>query len=557
MKLVIASKSGEKIFTDKNIINIGTALNCDYRFDAEKLGYDLLFSLQLQENGRWMIVNSFKSNKILFRGQPIGSSLEIGSLCKLMFADTDEFVSIKIDVAGTNPKVVSGSLELANRKNAEKLRRTEPRKTMTMIEGEEINEKDIENLYGSGIGAQTKIKIDKIKSDIEKRRAIITKEIAYKSDYLRNKLAQNEILLSVLNSLIFIIPLSIAMIMKDIIKIETNNGDIQTKLLFVCAIGFIIITFLLKQGQFLTLQNKTRLTAASSKQIQVMSMLVSCGIFTVILVFSVVELMFNINQVAPFICQMLILCTCMCIFLGVFAGFIKNIIAEAGEELDSYQSREDFQAVVKDYQKWIELYVNNISRKKLKDIRESKFNLGMKAAGEYLMGILTAPFLAYGVSQTLAECFSDAAAWVRIESFKFSPIFLTLATLMICFAFHCFSTSFSISKRLHASNVIREDGFSDYNIHGVSVHGIESSKNLKKEARKFLMIALAVVVIELTMNVSYFINEMGHDVQGMVLSFIAALVPTAILIMETTMLGNTKFEIICKQELLDKVDKNY
>ena len=43
----------------------------------------------------------------------------------------------------------------------------------------------------------------------------------------------------------------------------------------------------------------------------------------------------------------------------------------------------------------------------------------------------------------------------------------------------------------------------------------------------------------------------------MVLSMIAAMVPTAILIMETTMLGNTKFEIIAKEELLQKVDKSY
>ena len=50
---------------------------------------------------------------------------------------------------------------------------------------------------------------------------------------------------------------------------------------------------------------------------------------------------------------------------------------------------------------------------------------------------------------------------------------------------------------------------------------------------------------------------MGGDVMGMMLSFIAASVPTAILIAETTMLGNTKFEIIIREELLEKVDKDY
>lgn len=556
MRVVIASKDNEKVFNDLNVINIGTAPNCNYKLN---LDFDLIFSLQKQDNGKWQVINNFKSNKILFRGQPIGASLEIGSLCKLMIAGTDEFVSIKLTVAGTNPKIVPGSLELANKRNAEQIKKTEHKKTITMIEDEELNEQDIETLYGKGIGAQTKIKIERKKADIERRRALITKEIAYKANYLRNKLSQNEIILAVLNAFIGIIPFSMAFILKDIVRLESVNGDVQTKVLFLIAVGFVIITLLLKQGQFLTLQNKGKTRVqASSIQIQRMSMITSCGIFVVIIIASAAELFSHYYNLSVLLPQMLILCSCLCIFLGAFAGFIKNINTETGEELDSYQNREDFQAVVKDYQQWITLYVNNISRKRLKDISNSIFDLKIKSVVEYIIGMATAPFLAYGVSQTLAECFPEAAAWIRLAAgFKFSPIFLVLATLMIIFAFHCFATSFATSKRVLASNVIREDGFSDYNVHGVNIHGVESSKNLKKEARKFFLIAVAVVVIEMTMNVSYFIGVMGQDMQGMILSFIAALVPTAILIMETNMLGNTKFEIITKEELLQKVDKDY
>ena len=287
-------------------------------------------------------------------------------------------------------------------------------------------------------------------------------------------------------------------------------------------------------------------------------MICSGGIFAAVLLFAIGELAVHRYNLPVLIPQMLILCSFLCIFLGVFSGFTKNIIAESGEELDSYESREDFQAVVKDYQQWITLFVNNIGRKKLKDINNKIFNLQIKSYFEYFLGIITAPFLAYGVSQTLAECFPEAAAWIRLSAgFKFSPIFLVLATLMIIFAFHCFATSFATTKRVLAAAVIKQDGFSDYGVHGVVLHGVESSKNLKKEAKKFFLIAISVVIIELAMNVSYFIGVMGGDVMGMVLSFVAALVPTAILIMETTMLGNTKFEIIVREELLEKVDKDY
>ncbi|MCD7739884.1 MAG: hypothetical protein LUH11_00840 [Candidatus Gastranaerophilales bacterium] len=554
MNITITSKNKEKVFNDanNNVINIGTAPNCNYKLD---LNFDLIISLQKLPTGKWQVVNSFKSDKVLFRGQPIGPAIEIGSLCKLMIADTDEYISIKITSGNANPKIVPGSLELANRKSAEKINK----KTIAMIENEDLNEQDIETLYGKGIGAQTKIKIDRKKADIERRRAIITKEVAYKANYLRTKLSQNEILLSVLNILIAFVPLSMAYILKDVIRLESLNGQLQNKILFLVAISFIIVTLLLKEGQFLTLQIKGKnKVSPSSILIQRLCMLVAGGVFIVVITAAVAELVGHTYQLPLLIPQMLLLCTFLCMFLGIFSGFTKNIISESGEELDSYESREDFQAIVKDYQQWINLFVNNISNKKLKDIGNKVFNLQIKSGFEYVLGIITAPFLAYGVSQTLAECFPEAAGWIRLaEGFKFSPIFLTLATFMIVFAFHCFATSFATTKRLYASNVIKQDGFSDYNVHGVMLHGVESSKNLKKEAKKWLVIAICVVFIEITMNVSYFIGVMGGDISGMVLSFIAALLPTAILIMETTMLGNTKFEIIVREELLEKVDKDY
>lgn len=556
MKVTITSKNNEKVFNDSSVINIGTAPNCNYKLD---LGFDLIISLQKLDTGKWQIVNNFKSDKVLFRGQPIGSSIEIASLCKLMIAGTDEFISIKITAAGTNPKVVPGSLELANRKNAERIKRAENKRTMSVIQEEDLNEQDIEALYGTGIGAQAKIKIERRKADIERRRALVTKEIAYKANYLRSKLAQNELILAFLNFFIIFVPFAMAFILKDIIRLESLNGQLQNRILFLTAVAFIIVTLILKLGQFLTLQNKVKKNVSqSSKTIQGLCMLSGSGIFALIMVASIAELITQRYGLPLLIPQMLLGTSFLCIFLAVFAAIIQNTIAESGEELDSYESREDFQAVVKDYQQWITLYVNNISKKKLKDIANKIFNLEVKAGMEYVVGVITAPFLAYGVSQTLAECFPEAAGWIRLaEGFKFSPIFLALAGFMIVFAFHCFATSFATAKRVYASNVIKQDGFSDYNVHGVILHGVESSKNLKRESKKFFIIALCVVFIEITMNVSYFIGVMGGDVTGMVLSFVAALVPTAILIMETTMLGNTKFEIISREELLEKVDKDY
>lgn len=557
MKVTVSSKNKEKAFDDFNVINIGTAPNCQFKLE---LDFEIYITVRKTETGKFKITNMNKSDKVLFRGQPLGSSLEMGTLCKLMIAGTDEFIAIKATSAGVNPKVVPGSMELANRKSAEKIRRVEQRTTISMIEDEDLTEQDIEALYGSGAGVKAKIKLDKRKADIDRRRALVTKEIAYKANYLRGRVSQYELILAFINFFIIFVPFAMAYILKDTMQLFGGNGtQLQNKILFLIAVAFVIVTMMLKQGQFLQLQSKRKVgLSASNHLIRRMSMLASCGIFLLVIIAALAELVVHTYQLPVLIPQMSILCSFLCIFLGIFGGFAQNIISESGEELDGYESREDFQSVVKEYQQWINLFVNNITKKKAKDIANKAFNLQIKSAGEYILGVVTAPFLAYGVSQTLAECFPEAAGWVRLgDGFKFSPIFLVLASFMIVFAFHCFATSFATTKRVYASNVIKQDGFSDYNIHGVMLHGVESSKNLKKEAKKWLVIAVCVVFIEITMNVSYFIGVMGGDVMGILLSFIAALLPTAILIMETTMLGNTKFEIIVREELLDKIDKEY
>lgn len=572
MQITLTSKTQEQTFNDVEMLNIGTGSNCDFRVD---LPFDLLLILQKAPNGKWTVVNSFKNDKVLFRGQPMGASFEFGSLCKLMFANSPEFVTIKITAGGvanaklshintmkatpaapTTEGAPAAPAAFAQPKPPMPMPKASSSKTISMIEDEELNEFDIKELYGSGINAQTKIKLDKKKADIEKRRTTIIKEVAYKVNYLRQKVSQNDKILFVMNILIVVLPFIFMNVLRNGSVVKVGANQFQTQAAVVASIAFVVNTLILKQGMFMGLQNKNNPhPTASSVAVQRLCVLSSGLIFAVVIVASIAAMLNDAK--AYIIPQIVIFCAFSCILIGCFAGFMKNVITEDAEELDGYEMREDFQAIIKDYQTWIGFFVNNTTKKRIKDIKESLFELRLKAFGEYLLGIATSPFLAYGVSQTLAMCFPDAAGWVRISGLTLSPVFLILATLLIVFAFHCFGQSFTVSRRIHASDVIKQDGFSDYNIHGVSLHGSEGTKVLKREARKWLYIALAVVMIEITMNVSYFIGEMGDDMKGMLLSFVAALVPTSILIMETTMLGGTKFAITIREEMLSKIDKDF
>ena len=51
-------------------------------------------------------------------------------------------------------------------------------------------------------------------------------------------------------------------------------------------------------------------------------------------------------------------------------------------------------------------------------------------------------------------------------------------------------------------------------------------------------------------------TEIGGDLSGMLLSLIAASVPTALLIAETYMLSQTKFDIHACEELVAKIDRD-
>ena len=111
-------------------------------------------------------------------------------------------------------------------------------------------------------------------------------------------------------------------------------------------------------------------------------------------------------------------------------------------------------------------------------------------------------------------------------------------------------------KKIQGSQVIKQDGFSEFMEHGVSIYGLEGIRKIETDKNRALAIACAIIFIEFAMNVSYFMTEIGGDLQGMFLSLVAALVPTALLIAETLMLSQTKFEINACDELLSKVDKD-
>lgn len=506
MAIIISSKNGEKTFQNKEIINVGSNENCDYTLN---IGSDFVLTLQCDNKSqKCTILNTFNNANILFKGSPIGQKLDIDRVCKLMFADSDEFLSIKF-----------------------------------------VEDAPSFNLTES----------DKAKSELEARRVSVVKQTGFAINDIRKRIELNFKESVFVHISLFLSALVTAFGVTNYLtglEIEETKNFIHLptniKILAVFALVIFGLALTLKQGVYNFFQNKIR-PDASTVLVQNFMIITSSVFFVAIYA---INLMYYTNINTVFAIFVSLFFVGLTVILSCACGYFKSTGHSLSYELNKYEYREDFELVMNDYRHWIENHINGLSKTKLQNIKDKLFNLQLKSIGETILGILTAPFLAYGVSNTLASCFPEAAGWIRISGLRFSPVFLVLSSFMIVFAFFAFVNAFLATRKIQGSNVIKQDGFSNYLAHGVDIFGLQGVTKLDSERVRSLVIGCSIIFIEFTMNTSYFFTEIGGDLQGILLSIIAALVPTALLIAETYMLSQTKFDIYASEELVAKIDKD-
>ena len=531
MAFTIVTKYGEKTFADKELVNISSNANSDFQVD---FGFQFMLTVQCDpRTNRCILLNQFNNRKFLFKGKYLPPQLEIDKVCKIMVDGSDEYITIK--VLG----------EIANRNISE----------------ENMSEDDIKAIYGNDVNATAKIMIEKRKAEIEHARVGIIKEIGAKINDLKRKISQNSKVGIFLHIALFLASFVCAfgvsnyltgLPLKDagsVIQMPTNM-----KLIFVYTAIIYGIGLILKQGIFHYLQNKLGYGTTTSKLAEQFMIVLSLVFYTAIYLINVLYYI-SPKSFPVFAVLISLFFVGTAATLALACGYYKNTSIQLKNELDEVEYREDFEHVIKEYQRWIERYTNTLSPTKIRNIKDKQFILQIKSLGEIALGFITAPFLAYGVSNTLAMCFPEAAGWVRISGLRLSPVFLVLATFLIIFAFFAFSNAFLNSKKIAGSNVLKLDGFSNYLQHGVEIYGIEGVNKLNKEMRRSFLIGCIIIGIEFTMNASYFMGEIGGDLGGMILSGLAALVPTALLIAETFMLSSTQFETFACDEIVAKIDK--
>ncbi len=93
MDIIISSKYKEQVFTNKNVVTIGTNSGCNFKLD---LDFDVVLSIQYDFSLKnYIIRNTFQNPNVLFCSKPL-RHLELGSINKIYFKNSDEFLKIRI-----------------------------------------------------------------------------------------------------------------------------------------------------------------------------------------------------------------------------------------------------------------------------------------------------------------------------------------------------------------------------------------------------------------------------------------------------------------------------
>ncbi|MCR5260376.1 MAG: hypothetical protein K6C94_00895 [Candidatus Gastranaerophilales bacterium] len=527
MAVVISSSKSEKTFGSNKIITVGSSELNDFFLPGQK------FELTLEYNpaDNTYIVTNYTSSVPYFKGQPF-KKMVVNNVTRFLFPDSEEFINIKVLPKEEKPQVRVNPAPRPQR----------------------VKQPDAAN--------SLKTKLDEAKDEIDERRIAIVKEISHKVRDLKKKIAQN------LKGVVFahfalfgacyVCAFAVTNYISGLSIQESANyihlpSDLKLWLLYTILIMGIMLLF--KQGMFgyfysQSAGNQPKMSPLVQFMLIFSSLFMMAGVYIINLIY---YLDYTKSFTFPFLISIFFVGFAIC--MGMSSAYYKSNGSELAELLNKYEYREDFEMVIKDYQKWVEHYVNTLSKAKMEYVSESKFKLRLKSVFEIIIGMLTAPFLAFGVSNTLALCFPEVAGWIRISGVRFSPVFLVLASFLIIFAFFLFVHGFYTMRKISNSDVIKHDGFSNYLVHCADIFGLEGTTRAAKEMKFAFYAATVIILIEFTMNISYFSAEIGQDMSGLLLSIIAAAVPTALLIAETFLCGGTKFSIYALESISAKVDK--
>lgn len=526
-----------KNFENKSTIIIGNGPDSDFSSDvfAPDMEVKLLYS---EKYKNYVLVNTYNHKDVLFNNRGFSKVL-----VPAHFSLTVEGYSKAILVVITNDDGQSNSIAGMS-ENSIDGKRTE--RVATKMASTIRDNNDIFN------------------SPIEHQRISIVKEIGYKIQGLKSSISSMGMTSFIINIATLVLSVVSSFGVTNFLlglKVDSSESvmNLTTNFWFLACISAIVLAmaFILQHATFSVLecgQNKNKRYGVDASDVVPKIVLYSSVAFMFVIFLLNLFYYKNIPGMVSASIFISLLFVGALAAVSVVGGYLKYQLKNYNYQLMTSEYSEDFETVLKGYRGLISQYVNSLSQNRITNIKNNLINTQMKMVIEGAAGFLTAPFLAYGVSNTLAACFPEAAGWVRISGLRFSPIFLVLATCLIIFAFLSFVAAFTCSKRIKSSEIIKYDGFHDYVSHGVNILGLDAIKGLNKEKNIELCIACFIIMIEFTMNVSYFIQEIGGDIQGMFLSCVAALVPTALLIAETFLLSSTMHKINNYNEVLAALD---
>lgn len=407
------------------------------------------------------------------------------------------------------------------------------------------------------------MQVDKLRSDllfgeIEKQRVTIIKEIGYKILALKNNIKTFNVISLLLNVAILILSAACAFGLSNYMlglspEISDSEINLVTNFWFFGACAFVLFAIVSAfrisvSSLYIFYSNPAK---KFEKQPHFQKFVVFNTLICLIAVY-VINLLYYKEIYDIFIAIFIsFIFAGTLIACAVIAAFYKYRLKILQMELIDCEFRQDVESVFKNYRRFILDRISKLSENKIDAVKKRLSNYRFRMFIEAFIGLVTVPFLAYGVSNSLAMCFPESAYWLRLSGFRFSPVFLLLAIFFVIFAFLLFVKTFTLTKQIKGSESIKFDGFIDYETQGVTLFGLDSVRNLESERKFVLFLACFIIVIEFSMNISYYLNVSDGGFAGLFLSAACAFVPTLLLITQAVFLGSTIYKIKNCENLLD------
>ena len=238
---------------------------------------------------------------------------------------------------------------------------------------------------------------------------------------------------------------------------------------------------------------------------------------------------------------------------SAIAGYLHYESAVLTKNIANLENDIQLGNLIEEFRAWIRETITSLNKDQLAMLKKKyKSSVSIRNL-KVFAAVLTAPFVSFGASNTVANFFPDAGI-IRLAGIRFNPIIWIVLTIAVMIAFILITKGFVKSKEMHGSDVIINDGYSNFEAHGIDIKGPKDWRGDKKQRLLYWIGSACILIIELSTNLVYFVQTQGDE--AFILALMIALIPTLLLICEAVAVSQDVYKCSVQKYIIENAGEN-